>query len=96
MTGITMKELRELLVVGHEAEFSYKGVTYVLQPEISDGYAYLVIWDCSPDGKCLCRYPIPKEGEIPIGCLDAVLNCRCFDGRSFMEIEADVTVDVIF
>ncbi len=96
MIGITMKELRDLLLTGHEAEFTYKGITYVLQPEVADGQSRLVIWDCSPNGKCICSRLIPEEGEIPEECIDAILNCKCFKGKSFLEIEAEVTVDVIF
>ena len=96
MIGITIKELRNLLTVGHEVEFTYNGVTYVLRPEITDGRSYLVIWDCAPSGKCLCSYPIPEKGEIPAECLDAVLIDQCFGGKSFMEVESHITVDVIF
>ena len=44
MNGIKMDELQELISRCHEAEFEYKGTTYVLQPEVNDGKSYLVIW----------------------------------------------------
>ena len=97
MIGITMSELRERLASGHEAEFTYKGLTYVIQPEVANGQPQLSIWDCSnANGKCICSYPIPEKGDIPTEAIDAVLNSKCFDGKSFIDIEKAVTVEVIY
>lgn len=97
MQGVTMHELYELISYCHEAEFEYKGTTYVLQPEENDGKAYLVIWDCTPDAaKCIARHEISGMGDIPREVIDAVLSEKCFDGKSFLEIEQDVTVTVIY
>jgi hypothetical protein len=97
MNGIKMDELYELISHCHEAEFEYKGRTYVLQPEANDGKAYLVIWDCTVDSeKCICKHEIDAEGDIPRAAIDAVLSDKCFEGKSFLEIEKDVTVTVIF
>ena len=57
MQGITMEELNELISHCHDAEFEYKDTTYVLQPEVNEGKAYLVIGDCTPDSaKCICKH----------------------------------------
>lgn len=100
MEGITMKELYESLYHGHEAEFTYRGTTYVLQPEVDKSNkekAYLVIWELSPgQEKCISKFPIPLKGDIPKERIDAIMNDRCFNGKSFMEIEKDVTMDVIY
>ncbi len=97
MQGITMKELRELISHYHDAEFEYKGITYVLQPEVNDGKTYLVIWNCTPDSaKCICKHEIGDCKDIPQAVIDAVLTDKCFDGKSFLEIEKDVTVTVIY
>ena len=97
MNGIKMDELQELISRCHEAEFEYKGTTYVLQPEVNDGKSYLVIWDCTPDSaKCICKHEIGDRGDIPQAVIDAVLSDKCFDGKSFLEIEKDVTVTVIY
>lgn len=97
MQGSTMSEFCEFISHGREAEFDYDDTTYVLQPEIDNGKAYLVIWDCTPDhGKCIAKREIPEHGDIPQGIIDAILSEKCFDGRSFMEIEQDVNVTVIF
>ncbi len=80
----------------HEAEFEYSGTTYVLQPEVTGGKAYLVIWDCSPYGQCIAKHETTMEGKIPQSVIDAVLSEKCFDAKSFFEIEKDITVTVIY
>lgn len=41
MKGITFDELYELVSHYHDAEFTYNGVTYVLQPETMIRYIWL-------------------------------------------------------
>lgn len=98
MQGVTMDELYELVSHYHDAEFEYNGTTYILQPELKNGKEYLVIWDITPDkAKCICRHDILLDGnDISRETIDAVLSEKCFDGRSFLEIERDITVTVIF
>lgn len=97
MNGIEMNELKELISHCHDAEFDYNGTTYVLQPEKNDDKLYLVIWDCTPDAsKCIAKHEIETDGDIPQSIIDAVLSEKCFDGKSFLEIEQDITVTVIY
>ncbi len=97
MNGIRIDELQELISHCHEAEFEYKGTTYMLQSEVDDGKAYLVIWDCTPDStKCICKHEIGDGGNIPQSVIGAVLSDKCFDGKSFLEIEKNITVTVIY
>ncbi len=96
MIGITMKELIECVSNGHDAEFTYQGKTYVLQPEKNTNGIFLVIWIISPESKCICSYPIPEDQEIPPEIVENVLNEKCFNGKSFMEIERQITVEVIY
>jgi hypothetical protein len=97
MQGVTMDELCDLISHCHEAEFEYDGTTYVLQPEVDDDKSYLVIWDCTPDSaKCICKHEIGDWGDIPQPVIDAVLSEKCFNGKSFIEIEKDITVTVIY
>ena len=35
-------------------------------------------------------------GDIPQAVIDAVFSDKCFDGKSFLEIEKDITVTVIY
>lgn len=97
MNGVEMNELRELVSHYHDAEFVYKGTTYVLQPEVESGKSYLVIWDCTPNAaKCIARREITTKGDIPQEVIQAVLLEKCFNGKSLLEIEQDVTVTVIY
>lgn len=97
MNGIQMNELYDLISHCHEAEFEYNGTTYVLQPEVNDSKPYLVIWDCTPDvAKCIAKQEIGVDGDIPQEVIDAVLSEKCFDGKSFVEIEQEITVTVIY
>lgn len=96
MKGITFDELYELVSHYHDAEFVYKDDTYVLQPEVDDGRMYLVIWDWSDEPKCICRYENNNDKVIDKDVIEAVLNDKCFDGKSFMDIEKEIEVTVIF
>lgn len=97
MSGITMSELYEMISHHHDAEFDYNGTTYVLQPEINNEKKYLVIWDCTPDKeKCIAQNEINVNGDIPEDIIDAVLSEKCFNGKSFLEIENHITVTVIY
>lgn len=97
MHGIKMNELCELISHRHDAEFEYNETTYVLQPEVNDNKAYLVIWDCTPNAaKCIAKHEIDIDGDISQSFIDAVLSEKCFNGKSFMEIEQDITVTVIY
>lgn len=91
MQGIKMDDLYEYLSNGHEISFIYKGNEYSMEPDAD----VLTIWEYGHDPKCICKYAIPKSCEMKAAILD-FLNTKCFDGRSFMEIEQDVVVDVIY
>lgn len=68
-----------------------------MQAEVNDNKTYLVIWDCTPEAaKCIAKHEIYVEGDIPQEVIDAVLSEKCFNGKSFLEIEKDVTVTVIY
>lgn len=97
MIGINMDELSELISHNHEAEFEYDGTPYVLQPKVSGSKAYLAIWDCTPNrSKCIAKHEIGVEGDIPQSAIHAVLSEKCFNGKSFIEIEKSITVNVIY
>lgn len=95
MQGISMTELCERIMYSHEAEFIYDRATYILQPIANDEKAWLII-DCIDTSKRLCQHEIPISGNIPKSAIDAVLSEKCFNGKSFMEIEQEVTVTVIY
>lgn len=95
MHGTSMAELYERIMHSHEAEFTYNGATYMLQPIATDEKAWLVL-DCIDTSKRLCQHEIPMNGNIPQSCIDAVLSKKCFNGKSFLEIEQEITVTVIY
>lgn len=98
MKGINLDELYEFLTYNREIEFEYNGTTYAMQPEVHDGIAYLLIWDCTDPqaGVCIVKKEIPMEGDVPREAIDYVLNAKCFHGKSFLEVEKDIEVTVIF
>ena len=98
MIGMTMDELCDFISHNHEAEFTYNGISYVIQPEETQGAAYLTIWRCdNEEGVCICRHLIPvKEVGIPSDVIDKVLNEKCFEGKSFRDIAIDITVETVF
>lgn len=97
MQGISMNELCELISHNHEAEFEYNGTTFVLlrqgcNPKLQDrSYHHLPL-----AAKCIAKCEITVDGDIPQEIIDAVLSEKCFDGKSFLEIENDIIVTVIF
>ena len=95
MQGISMTELCERIMHLHEAEFIYDGATYILQPIANNEKAWLVM-DCVDTSKRLYRHEIPMHGDIPQSVIDAVLSEKCFNGKSFMEIEQKITVTAIY
>ena len=97
MQGIKMKKLYELISHNHEAEFMYNDTTFILQPEINNDKAYLVIWDCTPDTtKCIAKHEIDDEKNISQSTIDAILSEKCFNGKSFKEISNEIIVTVIY
>lgn len=97
MKGIKIGKFCKLISYCHEAEFEYNGTTYMLQPEVNNGKAYLVIWDCTPNStKCIAKHEITMSGDIPQSIIDKILSEKCFNGKSFMEIEKNITVTAIY
>lgn len=97
MNGIKMGELYELVSHGHEIEFEYGKTVYVLQPEVNGGKKYLVIWDCTPDAaKCIAKHKIGIGDDIPRSIIDATLSEKCFNGKSFFEIEKKIEITTIY
>ena len=93
MNGIELHELCELISHCHEAEFEYEGTTYVLQPEMKDDKAYLVIWDCTPQAeKCIAKEEIAVDGDISLQKINAILSQKCFQGKCFLDIQDNITV----
>lgn len=91
MIGITMDELQDLLLNGHEAEFVYKDCEYSIETENCNGSAKIKIWKCLEQPICIAESDVSNIDELA-KCFDI----KCFDGKSFYEIEKDVVIDSIF
>ena len=91
MQGTKIDDLYEYLSNGHEISFTYNGIEYSMEPE-TDAFT---IWEYGKTSQRICRYAILESCDIKAAILD-FLNTKCFDGKSFMEIEKDVVVDVIY
>ncbi len=98
MIGMTIDEFCDFISHNHEAEFTYKSILYVIQPEKTQGAAYLTIWRCDNEvGVCICRQLIPVKGmDIPSDVIYKVLNEKCFEGKSFCDIEKDIIIETVF
>ncbi len=95
MTGITINELYDYLSSGHEISFIYNGSEFSIEPDKDNSSSYVTIWDCGNNARCLCRC-IVSDRNNKKEAIDNLLSAKCFDGKSFMEIEKDVIVDVIY
>ena len=94
-----MEEVCNALVCEHPyVEFDYKNVSYIIQPEAwPNGKSYFVIWTAYSDKENICLYEETfLEQHIEKEVVDKVLNAKCFDGKSFVEIANDVELTWIF
>lgn len=94
MKGITIHELYDFLLHNHEIEFSYNNALFSMEPYSDDKNSYFAIWNCSDVGE-LIAISVRSHCDNNLA-IDRLLNIQCFDGKSFREIEKDVTVTVIY
>ena len=96
--GIRLVKLYEFLTYNGEIEFEYNGVPYVIQPVAEEGKYYLVIDTAYHDrenitiAKEQSFLEMSTEKEV----IDKVINTKCFDGKSLLEIHNDIEIiDII-
>jgi hypothetical protein len=90
--GIELDELIDVLSHNHEAEFTWKNMTFMIQPEDD----HLVMYRFSPDLCYLCKIPCDEPDLVGKNAVLQVLNEKCLDGRSFIELQHEIFVDVIY
>ena len=92
--GIRLVKLYEFLTYNGEIEFEYNGVPYVIQPVAEEGRHYLVIWTAYADKENICIAKEEKEGDFKVEkeVIDKVINKKCFDGKSLLEIHNDIEI----
>ena len=65
MRGITIDELKDKLLHGHEVEFTYLDCEYSIESELIDGNNKVQIWKCAEnDADCIASMTISKDEEI--------------------------------
>ena len=76
-------------------EFDYKDMPYIIEAgRGEDRKRYLEIWTAywEKENICIFKQEISEEQLIPEELVDKVLNAKCFDGKSFLEIANDVEI----
>jgi len=76
-------------------EFDYKDMPYMIEAgRGEDRKRYLEIWTAywEKENICIFKQEISEEPPIPEELVDKVLNAKCFDGKSFLEIANDVEI----
>jgi hypothetical protein len=92
MRGITIDELKDKLLHGHEVEFTYLDCEYSIESELIDGNNKVQIWKCAEnDADCIASMTISKDEEI-----EDLFKHACFSGKSFYDIENEVIVEAVF
>ena len=91
MTGMTLNELRETMVIHSEIEFSYRGEMYDFQKDpAEDSRIKISVWRCGDNPEC--RYSVTISNGEPF--IDDLINAKIFpDGKSIVEGESDIDVE---
>jgi hypothetical protein len=90
--GVELDELIDVLSHNHEAEFTWKNMTFMIQP-VDD---HLVMYRFSPDLCYLSKIPCDSPDLVGKNAVLQVLNEKCLEGRSFIELQHEIFVDVIY
>ena len=87
-----MEEIYQALSRKGEVEFDYKDKSYMIEPELHEGKKYLMIWTTylERDNLCVFKEELNSDEEVTKDMIDRALNAKCFDGKSFVEIQQDV------
>ena len=96
MTGITLDDLRDAIKNNHEIEFYLNDKPYTLQPEIRGDACYPVIWSTNDTPTCIAETPTSISEGIQDRDISALLETKCFDGKSFTEVSPDISISVIY
>ena len=91
-----VEELYEALTHNGDVEFDYKDKSYFIQTIVDDNTRYLTLWEYNhyEDGICIAKeQSFAKYTEKEV--VDKILNTKCFDGKSFLEIEPDAELTTI-
>ena len=94
-----IEEVYQALHHNGEIEFDYRGMPYMIEAgRDEDRKRYLAIWTAYWDKENYCVYKEESflEQDIEKEVVNKVLNAKCFDGKSFLEIANDVEITGMF
>ena len=94
-----IEEVYQALQRNGDVEFDYKNKSYAIEAAIDeDEKRYLEIWtaDWKEGNYWLYRGETFLKQHIEKEVVDKVLNAKCFNGKSFLEIANDVELTWIF
>lgn len=105
--GIELNELIDLLSTGHEAIFSLCDKKYIIQLELNEVNGDdIVLYQFEPEIKYLCRISVTESFvdyqenrnyfEMYKPFVEKLLNEKCLNGKSFIELKSKIHVDEIF
>ena len=91
-----VEEIYEALTHNGEIEFDYKDKSYAIQQMFDENRYYLTLWEYGDEeyGVCIAKeesFAKFTEKEV----VDKILNAKCIDGKSFLEIEPDAELTTI-
>ncbi len=99
MIGTTFEEFKHYLKTNRKVEFSYQNAVYTIEPGGANETIRYSIWKSHPGADradCICEYCASPSVTSDDAAIDDFLSTPCFNGKTFMDIEKEVTVDVIF
>jgi len=92
-----VEEIYEALMHNGEIEFDYKDKSYAIQQMFDKNCYYLTLWEYNhhEDGICIAKEQSFADEFTEKEVVDKILNAKCFDGKSFLEIEPDAELTTI-
>ena len=94
-----IEDIYKALIRKGEVEFDYKDKSYIIEPILDDvEKIYLVIWTTHSEKHNYGVYiaDISADKDVTKEAIDRALNAKCFDGKSFFEIEPEAELTYIF
>ena len=84
-----IEEIYEALTHNGEIAFDYKNNSYAITTAVWENQKYVSIWTDNFEGNnvCLAKEKSFLEMKNSKEVVDKILNTKCFDGKSFLEIE---------
>ncbi len=95
-----MKELCDSLAHNDEIEFTYRGNSYTIEPGGKKADTIFSIWKSASamdsEAEIICELSGNPDEEVNEDLINKFLKIKCFDGLSFLDIEADVIVEAVY